>query len=120
MGGQYFMFARCPGNDYLGYPCINKERGFGWAIQGFLDEKTSFPLSLTIDKWQSEPDIPSGEKYAIYRWDTVADAFDYSKSHSVHRFTASKETEVYTDPVTFASDGTTYYRCVVDAGEIVV
>lgn len=135
--GDYFFFARCPGNDYVGYPCINKERGFGWAIQGFLDERTGFPLSLTIDKWQSEPDIRSGEKatdltgtvtvtgltagskYGIFRWDSVASAFDYSRPHSVYHFTASKSTEVYTDPATFSSDGTTYYRCV-EASEAVV
>jgi len=137
--GDYFLFARCPGNDYLGYPCINKDRGFGWAMQGFLDEKESLPISLTLDKWQSEPDTRSGEKpiqlkgtvtvsglkigskYAIYRWDNVADAFDYSKPHAApYKFTASKETDAFPDPVSFASDGTTYYRCVADAEAVVV
>merc|ERR1711920_728811 len=112
--------------------------GFGWAIQGFLDDKDGLPLSLTIDKWQREPDTRSGEtptqltgtvtvtglksgtKYAIYRWDSVAQAFDYKNAHSVHRFTASKDTEVYADPVTFRSDGTTYYRCIVDSDVLIV
>lgn len=128
--GNYFIVAHCPGADYLGYPCINKQRGFGWAIQGFLDEKQGLPLSLTIDKWQREPDIRAGEKpepltgtitvtgltkgtkYAIYRWDTVAKAFDYDHPDKVQHFTATKDTEVYTDPITFWSNSTTYYRCV--------
>lgn len=138
--GSYFGFARCPGADYLGYPCINKERGFGWAIQGFLDDKNALPLSLTLDKWQSEPDIRSGAspiqltgtvsvsgltggtKYSIYRWDSVEDAFNYDKPHSVHRFTATKDTEIYTDTETFSSDGTTYYRCIEenDSHDVVV
>jgi len=131
--GNYTGFVKCIGDDYLGYPCINKLRGFGWAVQGFLDQKQGLPLSLTLDKWQSEPDTRSGEKpiqltgtvtvtglssggkYAIYRWDSAADAFDYKNPHSVHRFIASKGIEVYTDAKTFSSDGTTYYRCVADA-----
>uniref|UniRef100_A0A7S1A8D9 Peptidase C1A papain C-terminal domain-containing protein n=1 Tax=Noctiluca scintillans TaxID=2966 RepID=A0A7S1A8D9_NOCSC len=131
--GDYLFFALCYNADYTGYPCINKDRGFGWAIQGFLDETPSFPVSLALDQWQSEPDIRAGEapislagtltvegltigeRYAIYRWDSVDTAFDYSNPHSVRRFAAEQTEEVYTDPVTFSSGGATYYRCVADA-----
>lgn len=87
---------------------------------------------LTVDPWESEPDtrrgqsptqltgtvhisgLAAGAKYAVYRWDTVESAFDYSSATSVHRFTASASTQTYTDPKTFISSGTTYYRCVAD------
>ncbi|CAK9081843.1 unnamed protein product [Durusdinium trenchii] len=59
--GSYRNFSHCPGHDYVGYPCINQERGFGWAIQGFLD-KESRPLALSIDPWQSEPDVRRGDQ----------------------------------------------------------
>jgi hypothetical protein len=55
--GTYDYVAHCPGKDYLAYPCINPQRGFGWAIQGFLDERKGLPLSFAIHKWQSEPDL---------------------------------------------------------------
>lgn len=121
-----------------GYPCINKQRGFGWAIQGFLDEASSVPVSLTIDQWQSEPDVRSGEKprqlkgtltvsdltvgthYVLFRWDGVADAFDQSKATVVQRFTATKDIEVIEDPRSFQSDGATYYRCHADTEQLVV
>ena len=120
-----------------GYPCINKQRGFGWAIQGFLgDAVNRRPLSLSIDHWQSEPDVRSGAvpghfkgtltvseltvggRYVIYRWDGVANAFDMSKAMVVQRFTAEKEIEVIEDPKSFQSDGATYYRCQEDAQQI--
>jgi len=136
--GDYMVLSRCPGHDYVGYPCINKQRGFGWSIQGFLDEASSLPVSLSIDQWQSEPDVRSGEKpsqlkgtltvsnltvgnhYVLFRWDGVADAFDKTKSTVVRRFTASKDTEVIEDPRSFQSDGATYYRCQADSEQLVV
>jgi len=136
--GTYRLLSHCPGHDYVGYPCINQQRGFGWAIQGFLDDKAGLPLSLSIDQWQSEPDVRRGEKptqlmgtltvsklqigqkYVILRWDSVADAFDEAKSKVVQRFTAKKEIEVYKDSKSFSSDGATYYRCQEDAEQPVV
>lgn len=96
------------------------------------------PLSLSIDHWQSEPDVRSGAvpghfkgtltaseltvggRYVIYRWDGVANAFDMSKAMVVQRFTAKKEIEVMEDPKSFQSDGATYYRCQEDAQQLVV
>lgn len=137
--GDYTSEASCPGHDYPGYPCINKQRGFGWAIQGFLGDAVNIrPLSLSIDHWQSEPDVRSGAvpghfkgtltaseltvggRYVIYRWDGVANAFDMSKAMVVQRFTAKKEIEVMEDPKSFQSDGATYYRCQEDAQQLVV
>ncbi|CAJ1328223.1 unnamed protein product, partial [Effrenium voratum] len=133
--GSYVLFAHCPGSDYVGYPCINQQRGFGWAIQGFLDDEKALPLALTIDKWQSEPDVRSGEapaqltgtltlseltvgkKYVIFRWDGADDAFKPSAARVVLRFTASSATASFTDKTPFPSDGATYYRCREDKGE---
>ena len=113
-----------------GYPCINKQRGFAWAIQGFLgDAANRRPLSLSVDHWQWEPDVRSGavpghfkgtltaseltvgRRYVIHRWDGVANAFNMSKAMVVQIFTAKKEIEVIEDPKSFQSDGATYYRC---------
>jgi hypothetical protein len=129
-------FARCPGNDgplFGSQMCLHPEHVFSWAIQDFKDSKQGLPASLTVDQWKEEPDTRSGQKpiqltgtvtieglhvgqkYALYRWDSVESAFDYSQPVSVYRFSASNVTEVYTDHKTFSSDGTTYYRCIVDS-----
>eukprot|EP00913_Durusdinium_trenchii_P002487 g2299.t1 len=97
--GSYRNFSHCPGHDY-----------------------ESRPLALSIDPWQSEPDVrrgdqPSqltgtltasglttGHQYVLLRWDGVLDAFQDEKATVVYRFTASKDTEQYTDPRTFSSD----------------
>lgn len=130
--------GNCRSSHYTGYPCIYDQLGFGWAIEGFLDTAAALPLSLTVQPAKSEPNtrtgskpealsgtvtttgLTAGTKYAIYRWDSVQAAFDYSKPHSVHRFTATSETEVYTDAESFSSDSATYYRCILDAGQVVV
>lgn len=114
------------------YVCLNPTYGYGWALTGFADSRQGVPLSLTVDPWQSEPDtrrgydpvpltgtvhlegLTAGTKYALYRWDSVASAFDYAKATLVQRFTATAATKAYTDPTTFISSGTTYYRCVED------
>merc|ERR1719433_2409099 len=119
--------------------CIGNPYGFGWAVRGFVpDEKQALamPAFLHIDPWKSEPDIRSGEKpealrgtltvtelavgsrYAVFRWDTVADALsDYSDEFKRTSFTATSSTFVYVDDKAFQSDGTTYYRAV-KAGDV--
>lgn len=129
------MKGNCAHQDYRGMPCIYEQYGFGWAIQGFQDDKEGVPLSLDIDPSKSEPDTRDGKapvpltgtvtidglvkggKYALHRWDSVATAFDYkdsSDAHSVHSFTADAGKLVYKDPKTFSSGGATYYRCIAD------
>lgn len=126
--GDYDTEVTCPWN-YFGYPCINKNYGFGWAITGLQDKHEGFPLSLSVDP-ASEPDLPAGEAplgltatltiqgltagltYQIYRWDSVVAAFDYnSPEKTVYLLTAPNSTAVYTDPKAVPSNGTTYYRC---------
>jgi len=116
--------------------CFNDQRGFGWAIQGFQDEKPGLPLSLTVNPWKSEPNTREGEsptrlegtitvenlqvgqQYSIYRWDSVSDAFDYTKG-PIHRFTAADTKQVYTDSRAIDSDSATYYRCLADSAIVV-
>lgn len=136
--GEYHGSSSCPSTSGDSqYVCLNPTYGYGWAVQGFEDEKDGLPVSLTVDPWESEPDtrrgqsptpltgtlhiegLNAGSKYAVYRWDSVEAAFDYTRPTSVHRFTASSATETYTDPKTFSSSGTTYYRCIVDSDVVV-
>lgn len=131
--------ARCPGNDGIfgSQMCLNPTNVFSWAIQGFQDSREGLPVSLAVDQWREEPDtrtgqsptqmtgtitidgLQAGQAYALYRWDSVESAFDYSQPASVYRFSATNVTEVYRDPKTFSSNGTTYYRCVADASVVV-
>lgn len=103
---------------------------FGWAVEGFLDEKEGLPLSLNIEPSRSEPDtrlglkpnqitgtltaegLTAGAEYDIYRWNSVKEAFTYSEEFKITTFTAEKDTFVYKDPKTFSSASATYYRCV--------
>jgi len=136
--GTYNGRSSCPSTSGdAQYVCLHPKYGFGWALQGFQDEQEGLPVSLTVDPWESEPDTRShqastqltgtlhiegligGQRYAVYRWDSVESAFDYSRPTSVHRFTASGAAETYTDQKTFVSSGTTYYCCVVDSAVIV-
>jgi len=136
--GVYDGYSSCPSTSGDSqYVCLNPKYGFGWAMQGFADEREGLPVSLTVEPWQSEPDtreqesptqltgtlhiegLTAGEQYAVYRWDSVEAAFDYSNPASVHRFTASGSSERYTDSKTFTSSGTTYYRCVVESAVVV-
>lgn len=136
--GSYNGRSGCPSTSGDSqYVCLNPKYGYGWALQGFEDEKEGLPVSLTVDQWQSEPDtreherptqltgtlkiegLMAGQHYAVYRWDSVEAAFDYSRPTSVHQFTASATSQTYTDPQTFSSSGTTYYRCVVDSDVVV-
>ena len=57
-------------------------------------------------------DLTVGTTYDIYRWDTIEDAFTYSKAFKKTSFKATKDTYVYADDKTFISNGATYYRCV--------
>lgn len=129
--------GNCASPTYLGYPCTYVKYGFGWSIEGFEDSKSALPLSLTVSP-TNEPEVRDGgaavqlsgtitieglspgKTYSVYRWDSVEDAFDYSKPTSVHPLTASSPKEVYTDTATFWSNGTTYYRCVEDTSELQV
>jgi hypothetical protein len=116
-------------SDYVGYPCINNNYGFGYAITGVDDDKAGMPLSLAVDE-SSEPNTREGSKpshmhgtvtvsgladnksYTLYRWDSVEDAFDITKARSSHAFSTpdNATTYVYTDPDTILSSSTTYYR----------
>lgn len=105
---------------------------YGWAVQGFLDEREGVPLSLKVDPWEREPDyrkhespiqltgtltaeqLSAGSKYTIYRWDSVEEAFTYHEEYKVASFTASNDTFVFEDAKTFSNNGTIYYRCVED------
>lgn len=136
--GEYNGQSSCPSTSGDSqYVCLNPQYGFGWALQGFADSKDGLPLSLTVDPFESEPDtresqsptqltgtlhindLTAGQNYAVYRWDSVEAAFDYSRPTSVHRFTASGAVQTYSDPQTFSSSGTTYYRCIVDSDLVV-
>jgi len=127
--------GNCAKSDYPGYPCIYSKYGFGWSIEGLQDSREGVPLSLTVNPGRSEPDtrtggspekldgtltaesLMQGKKYKVYRWDGVDNAFDYSKAHTVHSFTATSDKEIFKDPTPFWSDSATYYRCVEDAAE---
>lgn len=125
--------GNCKSPTYSGYPCTYAKYGFGWSIEGFADARSAeaLPLSLAVAP-NREPEtrdgaapiqltgtitidgLVPGKNYAVYRWDDVSDAFDYSRPKSVHRFTASAAQQVYTDTTPFWSQGTTYYRCLED------
>eukprot|EP00658_Telonema_sp_P-2_P078048 TRINITY_DN7219_c0_g3_i2.p1 TRINITY_DN7219_c0_g3~~TRINITY_DN7219_c0_g3_i2.p1 ORF type:complete len:200 (-),score=20.69 TRINITY_DN7219_c0_g3_i2:163-762(-) len=121
--------SKC-GEDYLGYPCIYAQYGFGWAVTGLQDPTAgSIDVSLDVDS-NTEPDTRSGqspgalqgtvtvsklkpgEQYDLYRWDDVESAFDYAKATKVHSFVADAEPTVFTDPTSITSNGVTYYRCL--------
>ena len=126
--------VKCGGPTHQQYNfCSGNPYGFGWAVTGFaLDTKQSVaaPASLHVQPWKREPyyrsgDAPqrlrgtltvsglsSGARYAIYRWDSVRDAFSYSNTHRRAEFTAASGTYVYVDTQTFMSDGATFYRAV--------
>jgi hypothetical protein len=115
---------------------------YGWAVQGFLDDREAMPASLSIEPWQSEPDVaPSkvfpakpteikgtltveglttGTTYDIYRWNSAEDAFTYADEYKISSFTATEETFVFEDPKSFSSYSATYYRCVKSASVAVV
>lgn len=121
--------GRCQKRADIHRQCIGPY-SFGWAVQGFLDEKEGLPLSLSIQPWKSEPDtrtgsrpnmirgtltaegLTAGTKYDIYRWNSVKEAFTYSDDHKISTFTAKSHTFVFKDPKAFSSDSATYYRCV--------
>jgi hypothetical protein len=110
----------------IGYPF-----GFGWAAKGFAaDPKPFVPAALKIQPYLYEPDTRSGKKpeqlkgtltsselvagasYAIYRWDSVAEALTYTDAYKVLSFTATGSVFVYSDEKPFISSGVTYYRVV--------
>jgi len=135
---QGFNFADCPDATGGSMMCLHPQYGFGWAVTDLNDARKGLPLSLVVEPSESEPDLragesPSelkgtisvqglepGEKYAVYRWDSVESAFDYTNPTSVYRFSASQSEQSFTDKKTISSDGTTYYRCIVDAADYAV
>lgn len=108
---------------------------FGWAVQGFVDEKQGMPASLQINPSLREPDtrshakpdavkgtltvteLTAGSSYDIYRWDSSEDAFTYSTNFKKTTFKATSDTFVYADDKSFLSNGVAYYRCVPQAAE---
>merc|ERR1719230_1361384 len=118
-----FNFADCPNATGGSMMCLHPQYGFGWAVTDLNDDRKGFPLSLVVEPSASEPDLragesPSeltgtisiqslepGEKYAVYRWDSVESAFDYANPTSVKRFTASQNEESFTDTKTISSGG---------------
>merc|ERR1712048_1142983 len=104
--------GRCQKRSDIHGQCIGPY-SFGWAVQGFLDEREGLPLSLHIEPSLSEPDtrtgsspnqikgtltvegLSAGTKYDIYRWNTVKEAFTYTEDHKIATFTAEKEIYVY-------------------------
>jgi len=122
--------ARC---GFMHQYCIGNPYGFGWAMKGFAPDAkkaSAVPASLRIDPWRSEPDTRRGELpealkgtltateltvgsvYAIYRWDSVEAALNYTDQNKKTSFTATSDTYVFTDDKSFQSNGTTYYRVV--------
>jgi len=117
------------GEAYLGYPCVYNIYGFGWAITGVADTRPGLPLSLAVDR-DDEPDTRSGQKpvlmqgtititgltpggkYNVYRWNSVATAFDYSLVQPQHTFTAQNTSYVFHDTQGILSSSATYYRCL--------
>lgn len=119
------------GSEYLGYPCVYTKYGFGWAISGPADSPPgrAYPASLAVDH-DSEPDTRAGQKpvemkgtvtvtgltagksYALYRWNSVATAYNYTAAAPHASFTASGDSFVYQDPESILSSSATYYRCV--------
>jgi hypothetical protein len=136
--GKYAGWAQCPGQSGGSDMCLHPDRGFGWAVLGLNDDRTGMDLSLAVEPWQREPDTRSGASpsqlsgtitvegltvgaaYAIYRWDSVESAFDYSQATVVHNFKAADTTEVFADPTTILSSGVTYYRCLPDSSGVLV
>mmetsp|Transcript_96653 Transcript_96653/g.279014 ORF Transcript_96653/g.279014 Transcript_96653/m.279014 type:complete len:368 (-) Transcript_96653:59-1162(-) len=124
------LSGNCKKGDYYGYPCVYDKYGFGWSIEDLDDPREGLPLSLAVQPWRSEPDTRLGEQpinlvgivtasgleegavYAIYRWDSVEAAFDYSKATLVKRFAAAGKSVAHVDEEPIPSDGVAYYRCV--------
>ena len=110
---------------------IGNPYGFGYAVKGFETGRSdAVPASLKVDPWESEPDtrsgqspttlkgtltateLTSGKAYDIYRWDDVANVGKYTSEFKKKSFKATSTSHTYADPLTIASDGTTYYSCV--------
>jgi hypothetical protein len=135
--GQAGTPGKCQNRADIHRQCIGPY-SFGWAIEGFLDEKEGLRASLNIQPWKSEPDtrtgsspnkmtgtltvegLTKGTKYDIYRWDSTKEAFTYTDEYKTSTFTAGRDTFVFKDPKTFSSDSATYYRCVKASTDSVV
>lgn len=122
------------------YPCVMYDVDYGYAITGYVEEggTASVPLSLAVDRFD-EPEYPWTSSspaaqlhgtvtiqgpldvdatYKILRWDDfrkVPTDGSYLSSNYDHAYDfvpSSANGHVFQDPNTFASSGTTYYRCV--------
>jgi len=121
------------------YPCVMRDVAYGYALTGFVETggTRSVPLSLLVDHFD-EPEYPwtsstpaaqlrgtvtvqgpleVGATYTILRWDNFRNVptdglYLSSKYDFSYDFVAQESTHVFKDPETFASSGTTYYRCV--------
>merc|ERR1712039_1026384 len=91
--------GRCQRRSDIHGQCIGPY-SFGWAVQGFLDEKEGLPLSLHVEP-ASEPDTRTGHSPT-----------QITGVLTVEGLTADKDSFVYQDPKTFSSASATYYRCV--------
>jgi hypothetical protein len=117
----------CEG-EYVGYACVYKKWGFGWAITGTMDQNTTkpiVPVSLSLDSsfesksaWArgftgtlTMTKLVLGTNYSIYRWNSVEEA--YVDHHAIYQgsFVAKNESYSWVDPVLLKQSGATYYRC---------
>jgi hypothetical protein len=118
--------------------CIPQNVDYGIAVTGVVDpQHVTLPVSLSVPS-SSEPNVSqgaspvqmtgtvtvtglsSGVTYSLFRYDdytavpSAASAAGYASSSYTHRtdFTATASTWTLVDPNTFASDGSSTYRCV--------
>ena len=94
-------------SDYVGYPCINNNYGFGYAITGVDDDKPGMPLSLAVDE-SSEPNTREGSKPSHMHGPVTVSGL-------------SRQEKLYSVPMGFCGKRVRYYEsevfpCVLDAG----
>eukprot|EP00912_Choanoflagellata_sp_UC4_P002513 UC4_evm3s1590 len=126
--------SECEG-QYLGYPCVYKKYGFGFAILGPNDNRSDGrPVALSINR-HDEPDLRKGQKPvslygSLLATELIPDsnpscilsmdlthtsieiqAYDYTMLDAkIHHFKASSTTYAFEDEVPFLSSSATYYR----------
>jgi hypothetical protein len=137
MGSLRATRASCAVNSLHG-GCVPTNVDYGVAVSGITDiQHTTLPATLTV-QGDSEPNVSqgapasqmmatvtvrglvAGHTYTLLRYDdytkvpTDATAAQFLASAFTHRtdFTASGDTWTFTDPTTFLSSGTMYYRAV--------
>ena len=100
----------------------------GWRLRTVRQVRTTDDTPSLPEPYLSEPDrgtssaiqgtltvseLIVGDSYDIFCWDTVEDAFTYTDTFKRTSLKATNGTYVYRDDTSIQSDGTTYYRCVV-------